>query len=112
MGIKSSQRNNIVYKVGGLIFPSKDRYVDFKGIDSGADIIISDFRNEDNIIEFFNGIKPIKVIETYPDAREEMDDLFLNITRYLSYEGNEMLYSKYKFAIMFFKKFKYIEHYI
>ena len=112
MGIKSSQRNNTLYKVGGLIFPSKDRYVDFKGIDSGADIFILDLHNEDNIIDFFNRIKPIKVIGTYPNAREEMDGLFSNITRYLSYEANEILHLQYLFAIMFFSKFKYREHYI
>ena len=109
MGIKSSQRNNTLYKVGGLIFPSKDRYVDFKGMDDGADIILSDLRNEDNIIAFFNRIKPIEVIETYPDAREEMDGLFSNMTRYLCYEANEILHLQYKFAIMFFSKFKYRE---
>ena len=83
MGIKSSQRNNTLYKVGGLIFPNKDRYVEFEGIDDGADILISHLRNEDNIKEFFDRINPIEVIETYPDAREEMDGLFSNITRYL-----------------------------
>ena len=110
MGIKSSQRNKTIYKVGGLIFPSKDRYIDFKGIDSGADIIISDFRNEDDIIEFFNGIKPIKVIGTHPDGVEELHGLFSNITNYLTYEGNEILYLQYKFACMFFSKFKYTEY--
>ena len=77
MGIKSSQRNNTLYKVGGLIFPNKDRYVEFEGIDDGADILISHLRNEDNIKEFFDRINPIE------DGREEMDGLFSNITRYL-----------------------------
>ena len=109
MGFKSSQRNNTQYKVGGLIFPSKDRYVDLKGIDDGADIFLSDLRNHDQIIAFFNRIKPVEVIETYPDAREEMDGLFSNITGYLCFEGNEILHLQYKFARMFFSKFKYIE---
>ena len=109
IGIKSSQRNNTLYKVGGVIFPNKDRYVDFKGMDDGADIFISDLRNEDNIIAFFNRIKPIEVIETYPEAREEMYGLFSNITRYLCYEAIEILHLQYNFAIMFFSKFKYRE---
>ena len=36
MGFKSSQSKNTQYKVGGLIFPSKERYEDLKGIDIGV----------------------------------------------------------------------------
>ena len=111
MGFKSlSQRRNTQYKVGGLIFPSKDRYVDLKGIDSGVDIILSDLNNdEEELQEFFDKIRTIEVIETYPDAREEMNGLFLNITRLLCFEGVENLIFEYKFAFMFFSKFNYRE---
>ena len=111
MGFKSlSKRRNTPYKVGGLIFPSKDRYVDLKGIDIGVDIILSDLNDDDKELQaFIDKINPIEVIETYPDAREEMDGLFQNITQLLCYEGNEIYYFDYKFAFMFFSKFKYRE---
>ena len=108
MGFKSlSQRNN-QYKVGGLIFPSKDCYEVLKGIDFGVDIIRSDF-NEEKLQAFFNKISPFEVIETYPDEREETDGLFPNITQLLCLEGNERFHLDYKFACMFFSKFKYRE---
>ena len=110
MGLKSlSQRNNTQYKVGGLIFPSKERYEDLKGIDIGVDIILSDLHNQEELKAFFNKINPIEVIETYPDARQEMDGLFPNITQLLCFEGNERFHLDYKFACMFFSKFKYRE---
>ena len=111
MDFKSlAQRNNTPYKVGGLIFPSKYRYEDLKGIDSGVDIILSDLNNDkEELQEFFDKIRLIEVIETYLDAREEMDGLFSNITRLLCYEGNERFYFDYKFAYMFFSKFNYRE---
>ena len=110
MGFKSlAQSKNTQYKVDGLIFPSKERYQDLKGIDIGVDIILSDLDNEEELQAFFDKIKPIEVIETYPDAREEMDGLFRNITQLLCLEGNERFYLDYKFACMFFSKFKHRE---
>ena len=110
MGFKSlSQRNDIQYKVDGLIFPSKERYVDLKGIDIGADIILSDLNNEEKLQTFFDRINPIEVIETYPDASEEMGGLFPNITQLLFLEGHERFELEYKFACMFFSKFNYRE---
>ena len=114
MGFETlSQRMNKPYKVGGLIFPSKYLYEDLKGIDSDVDIILSDLCNdEEDLQEFFNKIRPIEVIETYPEAREEMDGLFRNITQLLSYEfylRSNFLKKSYKFAYMFFSKFNYRE---
>ena len=113
MGFKSTLSGNITpYKVGGLIFPSKYRYEDLKGIDSGVEIILSDFNDEKDLQDFFNKISPIKVIETYPEAREEMDGLFPNITRFLCYEfyaTSNSLEKRYKFAVKLFSKFDYIE---
>ena len=113
MGFKKTLPGDITpYKVGGLIFPSKYRYEDLKGIDS-VDIILSDLGNdEEDLQKFFNKIIPIEVIETYPEAREEMDGLFLNITRFLCYEfygTSNFLKKRYKFADMFFSKFNYRE---
>ena len=84
MGFKSTLTGDITpFKVGGLIFPSKYRYEDMKGIDTGAKIILSDLNDEKDLQDFFNKIRVIKVIETYPEAREEMDGLFPNITGFL-----------------------------
>ena len=83
MGYKTAtQIRNTPYKVGGIIFPSKYRYEDLKGIDTGVDIILSHLGDdEEDLQEFFDKIKPIEVIERYPEAREEMDGLFPNITK-------------------------------
>ena len=113
MGFKSTLPGDITpFKVGGLIFPSKYRYEDLKRIDVDAENIISDFNDEKDIQDFVNKINPIKVIETYPEAREEMDGLFFNITGFLCYEfygTSNYLEKRYKFAVKFFSKFKYIE---
>ena len=54
MGFKSTLPGDITpYKVGGLIFPSKYRYEDLKGIDSGVEIILSDFNDEKDLQDFF-----------------------------------------------------------
>ena len=75
MGFKTlSQRNNTQYKVGGLIFPSEERYRDLKTIDADVDNILSDLKYEEEKLQaYFDKIEPIEVIETYPDAREEID---------------------------------------
>ena len=113
MGFKSAtQIRNTPYKVGGFIFPSKDRYEELKGLDIGVDNILSGLDDDEDLQEFFDQIRPIEVIETYPDAREEMDGLFPNITKMLCYEfygTSNKLKKVYKFAYMFFSKFSYRE---
>ena len=110
MGFKSTLPGDITpFKVGGLIFPSKYCYEDLKRIDVDAKIILSDLNDEKDLQDFFNKIGPIKVIETYPEAIEEMDGLFPNITGFLCYEfyGTSNFREKcYKFADKFFSKFK------
>ena len=77
MGFKTlSQSKTRQYKIGGLLFPSKERYEDLKGIDVGSKIILSDLVNEEELKAFFDKINPI---ETYPDAGEEANGLFPNI---------------------------------
>ena len=110
MGFKTlSQSKTRQYKVGGLIFPSKERYEDLKGIDVGSKIILSDLVNEEELKAFSDKINPIEVIETYPDAREEANGLFPNITQLLCFEGIERFNLDYKFAFMFFLKFKFCQ---
>ena len=114
MGFKSAtQIRNTPYKVGGIIFPSRNRYEDLKGIDTGVDIILSHLGDDEEDLEvFFDKIRPIEVIEKYPEAREEMDGLFPNITKMLCYEfygTSNKLKKNYKFAHMLFSKFNYRE---
>ena len=110
MGLKSlSQSNTTQYKVGGLIFSSKERYQDLEEIDNGVRNILSGFKSLEELPPFFNKIKPIKIFGTYPYAGEEMDGLFPNITQLLCYEGVESLILDYKFGCMFFSKLKYRE---
>lgn len=56
--------------------------------------------------EFCDVIPPIDVIETYPDAREEMDGLFKNSIQLLSLDGNERYMLDYEAACLFFSRFK------
>ena len=113
MGFKSTLPGDITpFKVGGLIFPSKYLYEDLKRIDVDVKNILSDLNDEKDLQDFFNKISPIKVIETYPEAIEEMDVLFPNITGFLCYEfyGTSNSREKcYKFADKFFSKFEYVE---
>ena len=110
MGFKSlSKSNTTQYKVGGLIFSSKESYQDLKEIDNDVRNILSGFRSLEELPPFFNKIKTIEVIGTYDDAVEEMDGLFPNATYLLCYEGVENLILEYKFGCMFFSKIKYRE---
>ena len=113
MEFKSTLPGDITpYKVGGLIFPSKSRFEEFEEIDRGCKKIILDFNYEKYLQDFFNKIRPIKVIESYPYAREELDGLFPNILGLLTYElyGTRNTREKCKkFSDKFFSKFEYIE---
>ena len=104
MGFKSSsQRNNNQYKVDGLIFPSEEIYRKLKDIDDNVDNILSNLDKKE-LKAFFDKIEPIEVIETYPDAMEETDGLFSNITYLLCFEDTDHLQFEYDFACMFFSK--------
>lgn len=102
MGFKSKSQNNQQFKVGGLTFPSKNRYNFFRDLDDDInDIVQMPF---DEVQEFFSHISPIDVIETYPDAREQVDDLFENSTDLLCFECSERCQLEYKTALFFFSK--------
>ena len=110
MGFKSSSQRNITqYKVGGLIFPSEESYRELKKMDDNVDNILSNLDNKEKLQEFFDKIEPIEVIETYPDAMEEANGLFSNITYLLCFEDSENLQFQYDFACMFYSKLKFIE---
>ena len=105
MGFKSLQSNK-QYKVGGLIFSNKYDYELYKSINDDVSNILLNTENEEQIKDFFNDFENIKVIEDYPDASEELG-LFSDITELLCFECSEQDYLDYKFACMFFSKFKF-----
>ena len=108
---KTNNTNNIPYKVGGLIFNSKDDYLLFKNIDRNIKQTVKSVEDGDiDIKEVFNSIKIINVKESYYDAVEEMDGLFKNATQLLCYEGNERFQDDYVVARYFFDKINIIEY--
>ena len=115
MGIAEHKKNQVKniskpFKIGGLIFDSKDDYLLFKNIDLNITQTVQLMK--DGIIdinEFFNNIKKINVKESYYDAAEEMDGLFENVTQLLCYEGTRFQ-TDYKVGCCFFDKINIIEY--
>ena len=114
MGFKStnkqtSQSNNCnTFKVGGLLFDSKEDYLLFKNIDKNINDTVKSV--EDGIIDLkdvFNNVKKINVEERYYNAREEMDGLFINATGLLCYEDTTLV-TEYKVGCYFFDKINVI----
>ena len=107
------------FKVGGLIFDSKDDYQLFKDID--RNIIQTAKLVKDGSIdlkEFFNKIKRINVKESYYDACKEMDDLFKNAKKLFSFkivkcnDDYNIVKSNidYKVGFYFFDKINIVEY--
>ena len=113
MGFKSknkqtSQTNNNLFTVGGLIFDCEDDYLLFKNIDKNINETVKLVRDGIiNIEDVFNNIKSINVKESYFDSREEMDGLFKNATDLLCYEGTRFI-TDYKVGCRFFEKINVI----
>ena len=86
MGFKRKQNNS--YKLGGLIFDSEEDYKSLKRVDNNIFNIVKLVKNSSKDLDYiFNNIKPINVTETYPDAYDEIDELFINATSLLLYES-------------------------
>ena len=117
MGIKSkrllfNQSINNPFKVGGLIFDCKNDFIMFKNLDEK----IGELNNSGNDNDYnylFSDVKIINVTETYPDAREEMDELFGNASILLVNE-NTRFNADYKIGCRFFSMINVInfEEYI
>ena len=116
MGFKSKSKetsqSNICnpFKVGGLIFDSEEDYLILKNIDSNINQIVKSV--EDGSIDLkdvFNNVKTINVEESYYDAREEMDGLFINATYLLCYDDTRFE-TDYKVGCCFFRKINIIEY--
>ena len=98
------------YEIGGLIFNSSDDYFYLKNIDMNINSTSNLIENGNISLEdFFNKIKIINVRESYYEAREELDGLFINSTRLLCYEDttNDI---KYKVGCYFFSKINIISY--
>ena len=105
MGIKS-QYITKSFKLGGLIFDSEKDYKSLKTFNDKIINIINlnldkDSTN-DNINNIFKSINPINVTETYPDAYDEVYEIFNNAASLLLYEDT----LEYKVGSKFFDKIK------
>ena len=109
--IETTQSNNCnPFKVGGLIFDSEDDYHLFKYIDRNIRQTVKSVEDGSiDLEEVFNIIKKINVKESYYDAREEMDGLFINATDLLCYEGTRFV-TNYKVGCCFFNKINIIKY--
>ena len=117
MGFKStnkqtSQSNNCnTFKVGGLLFDSKEDYLLFKNIDKNINDTVKSVKDGSiDLKDVFNNVKSINVKECYYDAREEMDGLFENATGLLCYEGTRFV-TEYRVGFCFFDKINMIKYF-
>ena len=95
--------NNIPFKLGGLMFDCEEDYIFLKKIDENI-LHKVDLVNKGTIDfndSFFN-IKSINVIETYPDAADEMDYLFQNVMNLLLDDDVTRFYNEYNIGRWFF----------
>ena len=116
MGFKSTnkqttQSNNCnTFKVGGLLFDSKEDYLLFKNIDKNINDTVKSVKDGSiDLTKVFNNVKPINVKECYYDASEEMDGLFGNATDLLCYEGTRLV-NEYMVGCCFFDKINVIRY--
>ena len=99
MGFKTKSKG---YQIGGLIFDSEEDYKSLKRVDNNIFNIVKLVKNSSADLEnIFNNIKPINVTETYPDAYDEIDGVYVNATSLLIYE-NDPSSIEYKVAMKFF----------
>ena len=99
MGFKTKSKG---YQIGGLIFDSEEDYKSLKRVDNNIFNIVKLVKNSSEDLEnIFNNIKPINVTETYPDAYDEIDGVYVNATSLLIYE-NDPSSIEYKVAMKFF----------
>ena len=113
MGFKSkNNQSNICkrFRVRGLIFDSEEDYQILKNIDSNIKQTVKSVN--DGIIDLkdvFKNIKTFNVEESYYDAGDELDVIFINATSLLMYEGTRFE-NDYKVGCCFFDKINVIEY--
>ena len=98
------------FKLNGLIFQSEEDYKSLKRVDDNIFNILKLVKNSSaDLDNIFNNIKSINVTETYPDAYNEADELFINATSLLMYESIPDSI-EYKVACKFFLRINLIEY--
>ena len=106
--LNNNSNNN--YKIGGLIFDSKEDYLLLKNLDNSLNTHVELIKdNCYNLEEFFNKIEKVNVTESYYNAKEELDSLFENATKLLCYEGTQFII-EYKVGCCFFDKINVLEY--
>lgn len=98
------------YQNLGLLFECEEDYQILKNIDKNINYIVRLVKNgEIDIKDVFENLKVITVEETYPDAYDDLDRLFINVTSLLIYEDipNSV---EYKIGCKFFDKINVIEY--
>ena len=102
--------NDKSFKINGLIFDSEEDYNKLKNIDNNIINIVQLVKNGIiDINDVFKSIDTIYVEETYPDAYDEVDGLFINATSLLVYEDTPYDI-EYKVACKFFDKIDVIDY--
>ena len=113
MGLRKRQQqnnSNKSFKINGLIFDSEEDYNNLKNIDNNISSIVHLVKNGIvDINDVFKNIDTIYVEETYPNAYDEVDGLFKNVTSLLVYEDTRFI-TEYKVACKFFDKIDVIDY--
>ena len=107
---KSKQININNFKIGGLIFDSKEDYLIYKNIDKNINQTVKLVKDGSiELKDVFKDVKTINVKECYYEACEELDGLFINATELLCYEGTRFNID-YKVGCIFFDKIDILQY--
>ena len=103
--LSNSSHSNIPFEKRGLIFESRNGYNSLKNIDRNASQLVDAVKSGSlDIKEFFGRFEKVKVKETYPDAAENLEELFENITRLYISNDREYFETELDFTAHFHSK--------
>ena len=103
--LSNSSQSNIPFEKRGLIFESKDGYNSLKSIDNNANQLVKNIKEGHfTVKEYFDRYKKVKVKETYPDAAENLEELFEKKTRLYIYNDREYFETELDFSAHFHSK--------
>ena len=98
-------QSNKSYEIRGLIFESKTGYNSLKNINDNAKQLVKNIKEGHfTVKEYFDRFDKVKVKETYPDAAENLEELFENITQLYIYNDREYLETELDFSAYFHSK--------
>ena len=91
------------HEVDGLIFFNKSTFYTLKNIDMNARKLIQAIKAGSlDMKEFFGRFDKVKVVETYPDAIENLQDIFGNITELIAINDPDYFMTELRFADYFY----------